>query len=582
MPVNVSPVRYLWRDGSLEMTGVFLAVDGSGGSPGIAFYNAPTVGLSLDNGDSIGLEVGGGTRVRINPDGDMLPHGSTSWLGDNGAAERGIGKPWARVYGGTFHAAGNGNEETPAFTWDGGGVGGGSGHGMFRDSSIDDDLAFTSQGSAMLRLSNGSGYVGPFYDNTWDLGSSSERWGTVHAIIHRAGNGSAANAAYGFTSAVTTGMYLNGSSLGLLAGGTNVVNVTTGGQVNPGATNVYTLGNSATVWNVVYSTFVAGGSGTNTGPTFTRNGDTNTGVYFPADDTVGITTNSTLRLSVATDVITSTLPLEFAEADLGTPTEGSTRIGVPSTDGRPPLLSKIDSYFGERFIEHAWHDSQKTFVVPSGSASLAVLGMTLGTSGSVAFSTPTSTNWMTSCLKQSFTTGAVSGNTSDVHGTSPVAYRGSAADRGGFLFHARFAVGTNYTANTRLFVGMINSAVTLTGTTNPGSLSSNSLAGVGLNSGSATLNIYMNDAGGTPSTVSTGLTVSASDAFDVWLWMEPGNTVLNYHIHRRNGAAGTVSGTTATFPPAANVMLYPHAWIATGEAVAKTMYLMRMFIETWQ
>lgn len=323
-------------------------------------------------------------------------------------------------------------------------------------------------------------------------------------------------------------------------------------------------------------------NGTAGAPAYSFSGDTDNGLYYVTTNQVAMATGGVQAMRWETTVTVSAYPIEFTGAAMGTPTASTNRVGTPDTAGRPPFLALADSYFGTQFLATAFHDRQKFFLLPSGATTMVNAGFQFGTSGTVAYVTPTGTSFMTACQKNSFVTGAVSGNTADIHATTPIVAQGSSTTLLGFLFHARFAVGSDYTSNTRLFVGLINSAVTLTGTTNPGSLNANRLVGVGLNSGSTTLNVYTNDAGGAPQTTSTGLTVAANDAFDVWIWMPPNSTTRHVYVNRINGAAGTYSGSSFSFPPGANQWLYPHSWIATAEAAAKTLYVMRWAIEAGQ
>jgi hypothetical protein len=322
--------------------------------------------------------------------------------------------------------------------------------------------------------------------------------------------------------------------------------------------------------------------GTAGAPAYSFSGDTDNGLYYVTTNQVAMATGGVQSMRWETTVTVSAYPIEFTGASMGTPTANTNRVGTPNTAGRPPFLALADSYFGTQFMATAFHDRQKFFLLPSGATTMVNAGFQFGTSGTVAYVTPTGTSFMTACQKNSFVTGAVSGNTADIHSTTPIVAQGNATTLLGFMFHARFAVGSDYTSNTRLFVGLINSAVTLAGTINPSALSNNRLVGVGASSGSATLFVYTNDAAGAPQATSTGLTIAANDAFDVWIWMPPNSSTRYVYVNRINGAAGTYSGSSFSFPPGANQWLYPHSWIATAEAAAKTLYVMRWAIEAGQ
>lgn len=327
---------------------------------------------------------------------------------------------------------------------------------------------------------------------------------------------------------------------------------------------------------------ILGPNGTAGAPTYSFSADTDNGLYYVTTNQVAISTGGVQAMRWETTVIASAYPIEFASAAMGTTAADTVRLGTPTTTGRPKFLALQDPYFGENFLATAFHDRQKFFLLPSGATTMVNAGFQMGTSGTVAYVTPTGTSFMTACQKNSFVTAASASSTADIHTTTPIVSQGSATTLLGFLFHARFAVGADYNLNTRLFVGLINTSATLAGATNPGALNTNRMVGVGLNSGSTTLNVYTNDAGGTPQTTSTGITVAANDAFDVWIWMPPNSTTRHVYINRVNGGAGTFSSSTFSFPPGANQWLHAHSWIATSEAVAKTLYVMRWAIEAGQ
>jgi hypothetical protein len=93
-----------------------------------------------------------------------------------------------------------------------------------------------------------------------------------------------------------------------------------GDTIVPSADNTGEVGTAALTWAngqftnfTVDSTLIVGGvsefsDGTAALPAITNTGDTNTGIYFPAADQVGITTGGTVRLTTTTAQFTATLP----------------------------------------------------------------------------------------------------------------------------------------------------------------------------------------------------------------------------------------------------------------------------------
>jgi hypothetical protein len=109
------------------------------------------------------------------------------------------------------------------------------------------------------------------------------------SVPYRGANGTAAAPTFAYASAVD-GMYLSG---------TNTVGVSTNS----------TLRLSVSTTTVTTTLPVVGANGTAAAPTFSYSGTPTSGMYLSGTNTVGISTSSTLRWSVSTTAITSTLQL---------------------------------------------------------------------------------------------------------------------------------------------------------------------------------------------------------------------------------------------------------------------------------
>jgi hypothetical protein len=92
------------------------------------------------------------------------------------------------------------------------------------------------------------------------------------------------------------------ASAGTFAG--SLVNVTTGtvATLNSTTGTIATLNSTTgTIPTLVATTLITTGTGTGEAPAIAPTGDTNTGIFFPAADTLAATTNGTERLRIASD-----------------------------------------------------------------------------------------------------------------------------------------------------------------------------------------------------------------------------------------------------------------------------------------
>ncbi len=507
--------------------GYVRTADGAQATPAFSFISATNTGFYY-TGTTIAAAYGGVTQVHIG-NGMLRSHLDLGTdLGTSAIR-------WNDAYINRV-LIGDGSAASPAITF-----GDDTDTGIF--SPVADQIAFAAGGSQRLTITAGSVTgVAPF----------------------RTAAGSAAAPAYSFSSDTDTGVYTTGAdTLGFTTGGTLRVTL-----------DSLSLTNASRYW---------GPNGAVGTPSYSFTNDTASGLYLVAGSQVGMTVAGGQTFRWEATATFSAKPIEFASAAMGTPSADTVRVGVPATAGRPRFLALTDPYFGDNFMATAFHDRQKFFLLPSGTTTMVNAGFQMGTSGTtLGYVTPAAGSFLNACQKNQFSTAATLNTAAEIHSTTPLVARGDATTQLGFMFHARFAVGSNYNSSTRLFVGLINSAAALAAATNPNALSANHLVGVGLDSGSTTLNVYTNDAGGAPQVTGTGITVAASNAFDVWIWMPPNSTTRYVYINRINGGAGTYSGNSFNFPPAANTWLYPHSWIATAEAVVKTLYVMRWAIEAGQ
>jgi hypothetical protein len=115
----------------------------------------------------------------------------------------------------------------------------------------------------------------------------------------------------------------SGTDTGLFSPGTDQVGITTGGSVR--LTTSTTAFTGTLPWQ--------GQNGTAAAPALSFSGDPNTGIYNVGADQLGISTNGTLRFDVSTTATTSTLPVVHPLGAVGTPSitfTGDTNTGIYS------------------------------------------------------------------------------------------------------------------------------------------------------------------------------------------------------------------------------------------------------------
>jgi hypothetical protein len=134
--------------------------------------------------------------------------------------------------------------------------------------------------------SRGTGQVAFFDDGVSQVLVSATQITVVPPI--RGPNGSNTAPTYSFSSDSGNGMYLSG---------TDTLGFTTNGVLRLSLNTV----------NVIATLAHLGPDGTNTAPAYSFTSDSGNGMYLSGTDTLGFATNGTLRLSVSTTTLTSTL-----------------------------------------------------------------------------------------------------------------------------------------------------------------------------------------------------------------------------------------------------------------------------------
>jgi len=143
----------------------------------------------------------------------------------------------------------------------------------------------------------------------------------------------------------------NGAGNAITEGSSNIaVGLNAGNDVTTGGTNIIigggsTAGSATAAGRIVIGSSLAGvadntllfgvpvlgPSGSNTAPTYSFSGDTNTGIYSSAADTINLTTGGTSRFALTTTGATSTLPFYLPDGTVGAPAfsfSSSTNTGL--------------------------------------------------------------------------------------------------------------------------------------------------------------------------------------------------------------------------------------------------------------
>ena len=133
--------------------------------------------------------------------------------------------------------------------------------------------------------------------------------------------GTAASPAIRFSGDADTGIFSSGDdTLDLVTGGLSRLTIDASGNLNiPGTatigninlSGVLTGGSAGFTGQVLGSPFLAGTNGSAGAPVYTRDGDTDTGMYFPTLDEVAFSTTGTERLKITSTEITLGLKTVF-------------------------------------------------------------------------------------------------------------------------------------------------------------------------------------------------------------------------------------------------------------------------------
>lgn len=200
-----------------------------------------------------------------------------------------------------------------------------------------------------------------------------------------------------------------------------------------------------------------------------------------------------------------------------------------------------------------------------------------GTSAAQAHPARSSTNALAALVRATYGTGTTATGTSGIQSALNIAWRGNAANLGGWFFFSRFAVET-FAADLRLFVGLSSRNASL----NADPSTFNHSVGLCKDSADSQWHILTRGTAATKTPLPVPLTVAAGTILDFVMFAPPFGTDIRFAL--RNAVTGEVYADDVTVTanlPGNTTFMYAHASIqsVTG-TTAKLLALNRIYVET--
>lgn len=198
-----------------------------------------------------------------------------------------------------------------------------------------------------------------------------------------------------------------------------------------------------------------------------------------------------------------------------------------------------------------------------------------GTAAAQATPARASTNAMTSLSRATFGTGTTTTGASGTQSAATVAWRGNAANLGGFFFFARFGIET-LAADQRAFVGLSANNATMAA---DASTWANTI-GIGKDTGDSVWQLIQRNAT-TLTKTSTGATVTAGQILDMFMFAPPNGSAVTMRLV--DAVTGTVyvddTSLSTTLPVAATFLYMQAQTQSVSGTTAKILSLNRMYLE---
>lgn len=232
-------------------------------------------------------------------------------------------------------------------------------------------------------------------------------------------------------------------------------------------------------------------------------------------------------------------------------------------------------------LQPAFFGNSIVMWAPSATTGQTAFGVTYtarnnGTGAAQSTPTRASTNAMTSLSRAQFGTGTTATGASGTQSALAVAWRGNAANLGGFFFFTRFGIET-LAADMRAFVGLSANNATMAA---DASTWANTI-GLTKDSADSTWQLIQRNAS-TPTKTSTGATVTAGQILDFLLFAPPnGSTITARLVDAVTGTVYVDDLVLNTTLPVSTTFLFiqAHCQSVSG-TTAKILSLNRMYLES--
>lgn len=196
------------------------------------------------------------------------------------------------------------------------------------------------------------------------------------------------------------------------------------------------------------------------------------------------------------------------------------------------------------------------------------------TTGAMSTPAPAVTNRYTMMRRCEFAAGAVAGQASGIQAVPLQFILGNVASMGGFFFFCRFGF-TAYTSAARLFIG-ISAQNASFAATEPSTVANS--VGLAKDSTDGTVSFLMR---GGAATKNGSFTPAVNTIYDFTMYALPNSTTINYRlVDETNGTTIFDNLSTSTNPPAVNTLMSAWASVGASSAVAQTLGVSRLYVET--
>jgi hypothetical protein len=186
-----------------------------------------------------------------------------------------------------------------------------------------------------------------------------------------------------------------------------------------------------------------------------------------------------------------------------------------------------------------------------------------------------STNAITSMNRATFGTGSTTTGASGIQSSATNAWRGNAANLGGFFFLARFALEA-LSGSYRVFVGLSENNATLNA--QPSTL--NNTLGIGLDTGDTNFQFMIRNTA-TTTRINTNVASNTTTIYDFYMYTPPNGSTIHFEL--RNALTNEVLSTSQESAnlPANTVFMYMQAHIQSASGTnPKLLALNRMYLES--